>query len=290
MCAFAVTGEADTSVITSTYEVTHTRFASRLLVPFAALQNIRRLKNNAELRAGVKPEGEGDAVKNALITGALTFASFFALFGLSAAAMLIVLILIHEVGHVIAMRWAGIPVKGIYFVPFFGGVAVSAKSYASEAERGLVALMGPGFSLATTALFLMLAMQSPNDTFMRELALMSALLNGFNLLPVMPLDGGHVMQSLLSRFSAGTARIFNIVALIAGGALALAIKSYVLLLVLLLVAPGMSSERANGVRLPQLTWGQWAMLLAAYLATFFFYFDAFVTLSALAPSEAAGGG
>lgn len=287
VCAFAVTGNDAQSSITSTYQVTHTQFASRLLVPFAAIQNIRRLKMNAELRAGANPAGDGDALKNALITGGLTFASFFAMFGASAAAMLIALILIHEFGHVVAMRWANIPVKGIYFVPFFGGVAVSGDRYRSEVERGLVALMGPGFSLLTTALFVWLAAQN-NDAFLRELALMSAALNGFNLLPLMPLDGGHVMQSLMSRFSPAVTRAVNILALIAGGILALAIKSYTLLIVLLLVAPLVTSERAQKWRLPPLTWSQWTLLLVAYIATFAFYLDAFAALSAMDAAPVTG--
>lgn len=284
VCAFAVTGDEAGSHITSSYEVTHTRFASRLMVPFAALQNIRRLKHNAELRAGRKSEGDPNAVKNALLTGALTFASFFAMFGPSAAAMLIFLILIHELGHVAAMRMAGIPVKGLYFVPFFGGVAVSADRYRSEAERGFVALMGPGMSMATTALFVFLSGQG-NDTWMKELALMSAAVNGFNLIPVMPLDGGHVAHALLSRYPPAAARVFHMAALLAGGALALAIDSYVLLFLLVLVAPSLMSERAaEHLRLPVLTRGQWAFLAIAYIAAFAFYAGAFVTLSAIAPA------
>lgn len=280
VCAIAVAGDDDSSLITSMYEVTHTRFTSRLLVPLAAVQNIRRLKRNAELRSGLTPARAGDATKNAFITGVLTFASFYALFGLSAAAMLIVLILIHEVGHVVAMKWAGIPVKGIYFVPFFGGVAMGEDRYRSEAERGLVALMGPAFSLITTALFVGLALQG-NDQIMRELALMSAALNGFNLLPLMPLDGGHVTQALLSRFPPSVTRIFNIVGLIAGGLIAFAIDSYILLAVLLLVAPGLLSENAAGSRLPALSGRQWALLALAYVATFAFYFDTFMAMSGL---------
>lgn len=279
VCAFAVTGDDDTSAITLSYEVTHTRFSSRLLVPLAAVQNTRRLKRNAELRAGRPAQAtRGDAVKNALVTGALTFASFFALFGTSIAAMLIVLILIHEAGHVIAMRWAGIPVKGIYFVPFFGGVAVSEERFRNEAERGLIAVMGPGFSLLTTATFAYLAMQS-GDAMLRELAFASALLNGFNLLPILPLDGGHVAQALLSRFGEGTARTFHILALIAGGMLALALKFYVLLFALLLAAPALSARGNEAIRLPVLTWRQWWLLLVAYAATFAFYLDATIKLA-----------
>lgn len=289
VCALAVTGNEEGSAITSNYQLTHTRFTSRLLVPFAAIQNIWRLKNNAELRAGTKATSSS-MVKNALLTGALTFASFYALFGLSHAAMLIVLIFIHELGHVIAMRWTGLPVKGIYFVPFFGGVAVSAELYRDEGQRGLVALMGPGFSLLTTVAFMWLASIN-GDASLRELTMMSAALNGFNLLPMMPLDGGHVMQSLMSRLSASSVRIFNIAALGAGVMLALFIGSYTLLAVLLLISPAIAADPAGRIRLPPLTQGQTVLLLMAYLATFVFYMSVFAasfdTFTSTAPQEQA---
>ena len=271
IAAVAVTGDEASSALVLTHQITHTGFASRLLMPIATQQNVGRLKYNAELRAGLKPATSSDQIKNAAITGALTFASFFALFGAESAAMLMVLILIHEVGHAIAMRSIGIPVKGIYFVPFLGGVAVSADRYKNEGEHGYVALMGPGFSIATTALFLALNAQG-HDPFLHELALMSAFLNGFNLLPVLPLDGGHVAQSLLSRFGPGVARTFHAFALAAGAAFALWSASFGLLLVLALIAPSIfSSASAERWKLPSLTLSQWALLAAGYAGTLLFY-------------------
>lgn len=272
ICAFAVAGDGPASTITSTFEVTHTKLSSRFLMPLAAVQNSLRVKRNAELRAGSVQDDLSTQIKNAAITGALTFASFFAMFGPSAAAMLIVLILIHELGHVIAMRWAGIPVKGIYFIPFFGGVAVGGDRYRSEVERGVIALMGPGFSLLTTALFAVLAGQS-RDPMIRELALMSALLNGFNLLPIQPLDGGQIMQSLLSRLDNSLSRAFHTAALLAGGAIALYLGSFLLLMVLLLAAPSIASNGSSGrPSIAPIALWELAVLLAAYAATIVFYF------------------
>lgn len=285
VCAFAVAGEGQRSSLTTTLEITHTRLGSRFLMPLAAVQNSLRLKRNAELRAGTVRDDLATQVKNAALTGVLTFASFGAMFGMADAFMLIFLILIHELGHVIAMRWAGIPVKGIYFVPFFGGVAVGS-GYKSEAERGLVALMGPGFSLLTTALFAFMAFQN-NDETMRALALMSAILNGFNLLPIMPLDGGHIVYSLMSRTRPEISRAFQMAALLAGGALALFAQSIVLLAVLLLVAPSIANNRSGALSaLPPLSSTQFAMLLVAYLATLAFYVFIAGGLVPQAPAEA----
>ncbi len=279
ICAFAIAGEGPESTITSTFEVTHTKWSSRFLMPLAAVQNSLRVKRNAELRAGLVQNDLSSQIKNAAITGGLTFASFFALFGPSAAAMLIGLIFIHELGHVIAMRWAGIPVKGIYFIPFFGGVAIGADRYRSEIERGIVAFMGPGFSISTTALLAGLAAQS-NDPTIVELAILSALLNGFNLLPIQPLDGGQIMQSLLSRVQPGIARAFHTIALISGGAIALYLGSAVMLMVLLLAAPSIASTGKPGrLKIPPLTPWEVTILFTAYAAAIVFYLSVFAGLS-----------
>lgn len=268
--AIAISGDAQSSSITASSELTHTRFATRFLAPLGLAINMQRIKRTAEHHAGAPATASGSQLKNALITGALTFASFFALFGWSAAAMLIAVILVHEFGHVIAMRWAGIPVRGIYFVPFFGGVAIGDGKVKSEVERGLVALMGPGFSLLTTALLLFLSAQS-NDPTVRQLALISALLNGFNLLPIFPLDGGHIAQALLSRAGFEAVRAFQAVTMFAGGALALWAGDFVLAGLLLLFAPSALAPRRDGASLPPISVAHLAWLAAAYAATFAFY-------------------
>jgi Zn-dependent protease len=268
--AIAITGDDEASAITATSELTHTRLSTRFLAPLGLSINMKRVKRTAEHHAGAAPSATGSQVKTALLTGALTFASFFALFGWSVAAMLIVIILIHEFGHVIAMRWAGIPIKGIYFVPFFGGVAIGEGKVKSEVERGIVALMGPGFSLLTTALLLLLSAQS-HDPTLRQLALISALLNGFNLLPIFPLDGGHIAQALLSRAGFEAVRAFQAVTMFAGGALAVWAGDYLLAGLLLLIAPSTLGSKPEANPLPPISIPHLAWLAAAYGATVLFY-------------------
>ena len=271
VCAVGITGDEKASHLEVTQNITHTRFGSRLLVPFAVQQNCRRLARNAELRAGAQLPTAADKIEISAITGALTFASFFALFGFSAAAILVALLLLHELGHAAAFKWLGLPVKGIYFVPFFGAAAVSTGRYRNEAERGFAALIGPGLSIASTALFLSLAQETLSPLCI-ELALVSAFLNGFNLLPVLPLDGGHVAQALLSRLGTRAARIFHIVALLLGAALALYLELYLLAGLILLVAPLMrSAVTFERWQLPPLTSREAFWLSTGYAATIAFY-------------------
>ena len=278
VCAVGITGDDTASHLEVTQNITHTRFGSRFLVPFAVPQNCRRLARNAELRAGTQPPSTASKIEIAALTGALTFASFYAPFGFSAAAILVALLLLHELGHVAAFMWLGLPVKGIYFVPFFGAAAVSAERYRNEAERGLTALMGPGLSIASTAIFLAMAQETQSPLCI-ELALVSAFLNGFNLLPVLPLDGGHIAQSLLSRFSASTARAFHIAALLIAAALALYFEFYLLAGLILLVAPVLRSRTTfERWKLPALTPVEAVWLSAGYAAAIAFYVCVIVSL------------
>jgi Zn-dependent protease len=269
--AVAVSGDDKQATITNSCELTHRKFSTRLIMPLTILRGSQSLKRTAEIRAGNSHRTPADQIKSAGITGALTFASFFALFGGSIAASLLAVIFIHELGHIIAMRWAGIPVRGIYFVPFFGGVAVGENFGTAEVTRGFVALMGPAFSMLTTVLFVFLSNQS-NDPFLADLALVSAMLNGFNLLPVLPLDGGRILQALTSRIAPHAARIVHAITLCIGIGLAALSGDYLLLGLIVLITPAVLSTAARGTStLRPLSLNELGWLTAGYAATATFY-------------------
>nr|WP_246317586.1 site-2 protease family protein [Hyphomicrobium methylovorum] len=271
LAAVALVGDERNAMITNTCELTHTRFFTRLIMPLTVLRNISALKRTAEARAGTSEAIGGKQIKNALITGALTFASFFALFGGSIAISLLIVILLHEIGHVIAMRWAGITVRGIYFLPFFGGVAVGESAGSNQLTRGLVALMGPGFSMLPTSVFLLLSLQNGDPT-LTNLALISALLNGFNLLPIMPLDGGRVLEALMSRIGNAAARAVHAITMSAGIGLAAVFGDYLLVGLLLIIAPSILRTPGNSdTDCAPLNRSELAWLTIAYIAVFVFY-------------------
>ncbi len=170
------------------------------------------------------------------------------------------------------MRMVGQPVQGIYFIPFFGGVAVAGAPHASQAERGFVALMGPGFSLITTAAFYLLWLESGGDPLWAELALASAILNGLNLAPVLPLDGGQIVDAILSRADPEVTAFLNFRRPARGRwGVSIYFEWHILTALLLLQAAftvmGSRSQRpANRISAIGQAW-----LTAAYLATAAFY-------------------
>ncbi len=131
------------------------------------------------------------AIKAALAGTAL--AGWAWLFNLEFAFCLIFALFIHEYGHILAMKQSGLKVKGIYLLPFIGGVAVSERS-ASRWQDFKIAIAGPALGTLGAAIAYIGWLQTGNET-LALFAAISLLLNLFNLLPMVPLDGGQVLKA-----------------------------------------------------------------------------------------------
>ncbi|MBC9783893.1 site-2 protease family protein [Heliobacterium chlorum] len=105
----------------------------------------------------------------------------------------------HELGHSIAARRAGFSVQEIEFFPFGGVARISPGLEQSPRDEIMVALAGPVFSFILVIMLdagLMLGM-GWNDS-VEYLRNVNFTLGAFNLLPILPLDGGRVFRSLLT--------------------------------------------------------------------------------------------
>jgi len=135
----------------------------------------------------------GGAMKAVLAGTALAGWSW--LFNPAVAIGLVAALLLHEWGHVLAMKHCGLKVKGIYLIPFVGGVAVSERSPARWQDFK-IAIAGPAIgslgALAGWGLWLYF-----DHPFWAMFAVISLLLNIFNLLPIVPLDGGLIVKSIV---------------------------------------------------------------------------------------------
>jgi stage IV sporulation protein FB len=112
---------------------------------------------------------------------------------------LFVIVFIHELGHVSMAKGFGWRVREVQLLPF-GGVAVVEESGNIPAyEEIWVALAGP-IQNGWMSIFACIMMQlSGTDLVWWEYFLQANLMIGlFNLLPILPLDGGKVFVSLLS--------------------------------------------------------------------------------------------
>jgi Zn-dependent protease len=128
-------------------------------------------------------------------TMAVSVAAYGAIWGFAFGLGFVVLLLVHEMGHVIALRREGIRASAPMFVPFLGAL-ISARSLGdnalAEARVGLAGpILGTIGSLACLAVWLV-----TGHDYWRALAYTGLFLNLFNLLPVVPLDGGRAMAAM----------------------------------------------------------------------------------------------
>ncbi len=132
-------------------------------------------------------------VKVALL--AASVAVYSVMFTVEFALALIGVLVFHEYGHLRAMKKCGLPTKGMYLIPFVGGLAVGDMPK-SRWQDVYISMMGPVFGLVMTVAFYIVYLVTESH-FAGLVASTSALLNLFNLIPVYPLDGGRVVKSLV---------------------------------------------------------------------------------------------
>ena len=125
----------------------------------------------------------------------VSIAAYSLIWGWSFAAGFVILLLVHEMGHVIQLRREGIEASAPMFIPFLGAF-VAAKSLGDDAgAEARVGLAGP--VLGSLACLVPVAIwQATGNEFWQALAFVGFFLNLFNLLPVLPLDGGRAMAAL----------------------------------------------------------------------------------------------
>lgn len=118
------------------------------------------------------------------------------IFDASHLALLVVVLLIHEAGHLIAMRGFGYRDLRMMFIPLFGAAAIGKKTQAPSWQRAIIALAGPvpGILLGTAMFTVWLYWDFQLVFYAGNLFL---ILNQFNLLPIFPLDGGHFFRDVV---------------------------------------------------------------------------------------------
>jgi Zn-dependent protease len=125
----------------------------------------------------------------------VSIGAYSLIWGWTFALGFVLLLLVHEMGHVLQLRREGIKASAPMFIPFVGAV-ISAKSMGDDAAaEARVGLAGPVLGSLATLVPLGLYLATGNE-FWRALAYVGFLINLFNLIPVLPLDGGRAMAAL----------------------------------------------------------------------------------------------
>lgn len=134
------------------------------------------------------------------------------------AVLLGVSVLAHELGHCLAARSFGVPVRAVRLY-LIGGVSELGRAPASPKEEALIAGAGPGVSALLAVICGLLVGSTDERSVGWLLLLQLALANGviaiFNILPALPLDGGRVLRAGVWKIVGGR-RVGTMAAVIGG--------------------------------------------------------------------------
>jgi Zn-dependent protease len=110
--------------------------------------------------------------------------------------ILLGVLFVHETGHYLAMRAFNYRNLRMFFIPFFGAAVSGQNHNVPGWKKVVVSLMGPlpGIVLG---IILGVAGMAFHQPWLLKTAIVAILLNGFNLLPVLPMDGGWVLHTLI---------------------------------------------------------------------------------------------
>jgi tetratricopeptide (TPR) repeat protein len=152
-------------------------------------------------QSGISPK-----LQRWLLLGTLAFfiAIYATRFSSQGLFVFVGVLLLHEGGHVLAMKLCGYRDVTMLFIPFLGALATAKKEDASLTEKVLISLAGPLPGLIL-GIGIAIALNNPGNpsTWSASnqpwliLAWTLIGLNLFNLLPIYPLDGGQVADLLL---------------------------------------------------------------------------------------------
>lgn len=139
-----------------------------------------------------------------VVSAMLTAAAYSVTMQPSLAVCLVLILIVHESGHYFAARRSGYPPRLWLHIPFFGARMEAHKFRSCEDEARIAyggPLLGGLSSLVLFVLWLMLPLLPEWHSLLYVVSFASALLNLFNLIPLLPLDGGRIVHTIFPRTS-----------------------------------------------------------------------------------------
>jgi Zn-dependent protease len=125
----------------------------------------------------------------------VSVAAYALIWGWQFALGFVLLLFVHEMGHVIQLRREGVPATAPMFIPFLGAFVGMKRLPDDAAAEARVGLAGPILGSIACLVPLGIYVVTGNELF-QALAFTGFFLNLINLAPVVPLDGGRAMAAL----------------------------------------------------------------------------------------------
>ncbi len=140
---------------------------------------------------------------------------------------LVVLVLfLHEMGHLIAMKSFGYEDVGMFFIPFIGAVVTGRKEEMSQLQRIIIVLAGPLPGILIGIGLIMGVQLFDLNPYFLVYGTMFIGLNILNLIPIDPLDGGRLFELIFFSFNEKAKLVFHILSSLSLVVLGMYFESY----------------------------------------------------------------
>ena len=182
--------------------------------------------------------------ENPLLVTVLSAIVFFVVgawaWSLKFVLLLFPILLFHELGHFTAMKLFGYQNVRIFFIPLLGAAVAGRSESGSIGQRIIVCLAGPMPGI-TMAIVIWLSGNPETNHVVSAIVVMLLVINGFNLLPILPFDGGWLIHTLLFARHPWLEFILRCTAIVILFATAIASKTWLLALVAIPLIVGLKS-------------------------------------------------
>lgn len=173
------------------------------------------------------------------------FVLFYFLFERNIAyiAAILLVILIHELGHLAAMKFYKYSNVKIFILPLIGAFTTGKKQVVSQWQMSMIILAGPVPGILISWLLYFIN-DDLNNATLKMLANSFLFINLFNLLPIFPLDGGRLLETIFFNQNHLIRVIFGIISIVLL-TIIFAVTGPILLIVPVMIAFELFNENKN---------------------------------------------
>lgn len=145
-------------------------------------------------------------------------------------AAILLVIIVHEMGHFLFMRIFKYTNVRIFILPLLGAFTSGKKQQVSQAQLATIILAGPVPGIVIGTVLYLMNLSGQNHTI-AMLANSFLIINLLNCLPFYPLDGGRLVETLFFGENYVIRLVFGIISVVALLVIALVGGSFILLII-----------------------------------------------------------
>jgi stage IV sporulation protein FB len=179
------------------------------------------------------PVGESKSSLTKSVGSLLLFiAGFYYFFDMDLISIfvLVVVLFIHEMGHFLAMKRFNYKDVKMFFIPLLGAMVMGEKQKISQKQNAIILLAGPVPGIVIGLVLFAIGYQTNNQSVILWGDMFIGI-NVFNLLPLTPLDGGNLIDTLFLNSKELVQTIFIILSIAGLVAITIALEVYILLVI-----------------------------------------------------------